>query len=313
MHNTHPISRIAAIHGILNINKPAGMTSHDVVQAIRRVSGQRRIGHCGTLDPMATGVLLVCLGEATRVVEYLMSGRKTYRAVIHLGIATDSYDATGQIVHQAPAEQVAQLTLEVIERAVSAFVGAITQTPPMYSAIKQDGKPLYRLARQGIEVEREARQVEIHDFQLLDWTPPRLAAEITCSKGTYIRSLAHDLGQALGCGGHLAELARTASGRFMLAEAVPLSETLKNWAAGDWQQHLLPLEIALTEFPAWTLDESTVLQVRHGQEIAASETPESHAETEWRRAYSPQGQLVALLRYNPSSARWHPDKVFLAD
>jgi tRNA pseudouridine55 synthase len=307
MSNNNPIS------GILNINKPAGMTSHDVVQAIRRVSGQRRIGHAGTLDPLATGVLLVCLGEATRVVEFLMSGRKTYRAVIRLGVATDTYDAAGQVTQQAPEGKVAQLTLEQITQAIPAFVGAITQTPPMYSAIKQGGQPLYRLARQGIEVEREARSVEIYEFRLLEWRSPLLTAEITCSKGTYIRSLAHDLGQALGCGGHLAALTRTASGRFTLDQAVELPAFLEKWGAGGGREYLLPIDVALTDWPIWTLDEQTARRVQHGQQIELPSNVETAVDQTWLRAYSAQGRLIALLRHDPTTGLWHPDKVFVSD
>lgn len=289
------------------------MTSHDVVQAIRRVSGQRRIGHAGTLDPMATGVLLVCLGEATRVVEFLMSGRKTYRAAIHLGVETDSYDATGQVTQQAPEGKMAQLTLERIAQSIPAFVGAITQTPPMYSAIKQGGQPLYRLARQGIEVEREARSIEIFEFRLLEWDSPLLTAEITCSKGTYIRSLAHDLGQALGCGGHLAALARIASGRFALDQAVELSTFLERWGAGGGREYLLPIDAALTDWPIWTLDEQAARRVQHGQHIEAPPSAQNVTGQTWGRAYSAQGQLIALLRHDPATGVWHPDKVFVSD
>jgi len=259
---------------------------------------------------MATGVLLICLGQATRVAEYLMAGRKVYRARIHLGLTTDTYDATGQVLSQAST---VDLSLAEIERGASSFVGQIKQRPPMYSAIKQDGQPLYKLARHGIEVEREARTVEVYDFRIVDWSPPVLATEITCSKGTYIRSLAHDLGQLLGCGAHLAELMRIASGPFTLAEAVPLSRLMDSLVAGNWQEYLWPLDVALSSYPAWTVDEETARRIRCGQAIPVACSFEDAQPGAYRRAYSQQGTLLALLRYDDSRRSWQPDKVFVND
>jgi tRNA pseudouridine(55) synthase len=186
--------REVPLSGILNVDKPAGMTSHDVVDAIRRLAGQRKVGHAGTLDPMATGVLLVCLGQATRVAEYLMRGRKRYRATVVLGAATDTYDGEGEIVSSGGPTDFSQ---EQIQAALAGFVGRIEQVPPLYSALKRDGQPLHRLARQGKTIELESRPVEIEEMSLLDWTSPSLVVELTCSPGTYVRSLAHDLGQRL--------------------------------------------------------------------------------------------------------------------
>jgi len=297
------------ISGIFNVDKPAGLTSHDVVVAIRRASAQRRVGHAGTLDPTATGVLLICLGEATRVAEYLMAGRKVYRARIHLGVTTDTYDATGQVLSAAEVN----LSRAEIERAASSFIGQVQQRPPMYSAVKREGQPLYSLARRGIEVEREARTVEIYDFRITGWSPPFLSAEITCSKGTYIRSLAHDLGQVLGCGAHLAELVRVACGSFTLADAVPLSRLVDSLAAGNWQEYLLPLDVALSGYPAWTVDEETAKRIRHGQAVLIADLPADAEPGTYRRVYSPQGTFLALLRYDDSRRRWQPDKVFVND
>ncbi len=295
----------ANISGIANVDKPAGMTSHDVVAAVRRASGQRRVGHAGTLDPMATGVLIVCLGEATRVVEYLMAGRKVYEAWVHLGVETDTYDAAGAVVATGAAEQI---TRAEIEETLSQFVGVIEQVPPMYSAIKSGGQPLYKLARRGIEVEREGRQVEIHEIRVRDWAPPLLHLDITCSKGTYIRSLAHDLGQALGCGGHLARLVRTASGRFTLAEATPLEALLESLHQSGGVPYLLPLDVALGDYPALILDAEAEARIRHGQQIELPSRPSTTGDL--LRAYGPDGAFVALLRYDAASARWQPEKVF---
>ena len=304
------------ISGIFCIDKPAGMTSHDVVAAVRRASQERRVGHSGTLDPMATGVLLICMGKATRVSEYLMAGRKRYRALIRLGSTTDTYDATGRITSQTDGPLPAR---EELERALASFVGEQDQVPPMYSAIKQDGTPLYRLARKGIEAQRAPRRVSVFQFRMIDWSPPDLAADITCSKGTYVRSLAHDLGEALGCGAHLAQLVRTASGSFTLEHAVPLQAILDSFADSTWSRHLLPIDAALQAFPAWTLDVGDVERVRQGQQIAAEAGgPPVHAqqgngEETLCRAYAPNGDLVAILRYIEEVDRWQPAKVFSSD
>jgi len=196
--------------GILNLDKPRGPTSHDVVARIRRLTGVRRVGHAGTLDPLATGVLLICIGRATRVSEYLMTGRKVYRARARLGVTTDTYDAEGQVVAEAEVEA----SRAQVEAALAQFRGQIAQVPPMYSAIKHQGTSLHRLARQGIEVEREPRPVEIFRLELTAWEPPECTLEMTCSRGTYVRSLVHDLGQTLGCGAYLTGLIRLASGDF---------------------------------------------------------------------------------------------------
>ncbi|MBS1245788.1 MAG: tRNA pseudouridine 55 synthase, partial [Chloroflexi bacterium] len=176
--------------GILVVNKPQWWTSHDVVGYIRRLTHQKRVGHAGTLDPMATGVLLVCLGRATRVAEYLMDSDKMYRAVVRLGVETDTYDAEGQVVATRPVN----VDESDLRAALAHFVGAIDQVPPMYSALKRDGKPLYQLARQGIEVERKPRRITIYDIALREWQSPDATIDVRCSSGTYIRSLAHDIG-----------------------------------------------------------------------------------------------------------------------
>jgi tRNA pseudouridine55 synthase len=285
------------MHGILVINKPAGMTSHDVVACVRRSSGIRRVGHAGTLDPMATGVLLVCIGQATRVVEYLMASFKQYRATILLGVETDTYDREGQVVRRAPVN----VSRAEAETALNGFVGTIMQTPPMYSALKREGVPLYRLARQGQVVEREARRVTIDQLYVDDWSPPHLAIEVTCSPGTYIRSLAHDLGQQLGCGAHLTALARLASGDFRLEQAV----TLEALADGAWQRYLLPVDAALQRLPALHLTRDEAARVRHG--ISFPSSPDDRADE--ARAYDPEGHLLAILK-RVQSDRWQPDKVF---
>ncbi len=237
------------MNGVLNVRKPHGMTSHDVVNAVRRFAGMRRVGHAGTLDPAAEGVLVLLLGSATRLSQYVTGARKSYRAVLKLGETTTTYDAEGEITAHHPVS----VTREEIEAALTNFRGPLMQVPPMYSAIKQRGKKLYELARRGQEVSRPPRPVTIYHLELVAWASPHLTLEVVCSAGTYIRSLAHDLGQALGCGAHLAELLRTASGPFLLADAHPLEELRTLAERGQLAQVLLPPQAALYALPAVTL------------------------------------------------------------
>jgi tRNA pseudouridine55 synthase len=295
-----------AIVGILNINKPLGITSHDVVDRVRKASGIRRVGHAGTLDPAASGVLLVCLGEATRVSEYLMEGRKRYDAHLRLGISTDSGDSEGKITYEA-AE--VKTNREQIEQALSLFLGQIEQIPPMHSALKHKGTALYKLARRGIEVERTPRLVEIYDLQLTDWTPPLLRLTVQCSKGTYIRSLARDLGEKLGTGAHLQSLVRLASGSFTLDKAITLGTVEESFAKGYWPQMLHHLDEALLHYEAVIVDEEMERKIRHGQWVKGLKT----LGTVLCRAYSSSGRFIALLDYDQQRKIWRPRKVFDLD
>jgi len=288
------------------------MTSHDVVDRVRRISGQRRVGHTGTLDPAATGVLVVCLGQATRVAEYLMASDKVYRAQICLGVSTDTHDAEGEVTATAEVD----VHEDEVRRALASFIGSIQQVPPMYSALKRKGVPLYRLARRGITVEREPRSVKIHSIELLEWNPPLLTIRVKCSPGTYIRALARDLGQRLGCGAHLQSLTRLASGHFTLEKAVSLDELAEAFAQGSWQEILHPIDEALLDFESMVVDAQTEKHIRHGQQVEASPLPPPQAgeeeESGLRRAYSQTGELIAILRHNPQTGLWQPKKVFTA-
>jgi tRNA pseudouridine55 synthase len=212
------------LDGAILIDKPAGPTSHDVVDAIRRRFDIKKVGHCGTLDPNATGLLVIVLGRGTKLSEKLMSADKAYEGAIKLGATTDSYDADGETVETKP---VPPLTREQLNEAAAAFVGDQMQTPPMVSAVKKGGVPLYKLARQGMEVAREPRLVHIYDFHFTGYHEPLGQFRIACTKGTYVRRLAHELGQKLGCGAHLAALRRVTSGKFDVADALPLDAVLK--------------------------------------------------------------------------------------
>jgi len=213
-----------ALDGAILVDKPSGPTSHDVVDAIRRKFGIKKVGHCGTLDPNATGLLIIVLGRGTKLSERLMGDDKVYEGTIKFGEATDSYDSDGELVASLP---VPTLTLDQLNAEAAAFVGDLMQMPPMVSAIKINGVPLYKLARKGIEVEREPRLVHIYNFRFTEYTGPYGKCRVACTKGTYVRSLAHDLGQKLGCGAHLTALRRSASGKFDVADALPLDAVLK--------------------------------------------------------------------------------------
>jgi len=299
------------ISGIFNIDKPAGWTSFQVVSLVRRLSGVRRVGHAGTLDPSATGVLVVCLGQATRLTEYMMAATKAYRAEVRLGITTDTLDATGTPVSQADPSNIDR---QQVEEALTAFVGEIDQVPPMFSALKHGGEPLYRYARAQRQVERQARRVTIHRLQLLTFQPPLATIEVECGKGTYIRALAHDLGQRLGCGAHLAALARLKVGPFTLDDACSLPELEAAFQEGRWQSLLHPADAALLSWPAVTLSEAQERAVRFGQSLTADSLDPSPAQAvesgQPCRAYSPRGQLLAILRYDADALLWRPAKVF---
>ncbi len=219
-----PLQEFSALDGALLIDKPAGPTSHDVVDAIRRHFGIKKVGHCGTLDPNATGLLVIVLGRATKLSEKLMSSDKVYEGSIKFGESTNSYDADGELVASLP---VPPLTLDQLNEAAAEFVGDLMQTPPMVSAVKQHGVPLYKLARKNIEVEREPRLVHIYNFRFSAYSEPLGQFRLACTKGTYVRAIAHELGQKFGCGAHLATLRRVSAGSFNVAQAIPLPELWK--------------------------------------------------------------------------------------
>ena len=222
--------------GAVLIDKPAGPTSHDVVDALRRAFGLEKAGHCGTLDPNATGLLVIVLGKGTKLSEKLMSDDKVYEGAIKFGETTDSYDAGGELVSSLP---VPPLTLEELNAMAATFQGDLMQTPPMVSAVKIKGVPLYKMARKGIEVERKARLVHIYSFRFASYSEPLGQFRIACTKGTYVRALAHEVGQKIGCGAHLASLRRVASGKFDVKDSIPFEDALK-LSSSELQKRVLP-------------------------------------------------------------------------
>ncbi|MCX8109166.1 MAG: tRNA pseudouridine(55) synthase TruB [Verrucomicrobiae bacterium] len=231
-----PLPTIGPLDGALLVDKPRGPTSHDVVDAIRKRFKIQKVGHCGTLDPNADGLLVIVLGRGTKLSDKLMSADKVYSGTIKLGETTDTYDADGTIVSSAP---VPPITLEQLNEVAHEFIGDLMQTPPMVSAAKVGGVPLYKLARKGIEIERKPRLVHVYDFQFTDYQEPVAAFRIVCTKGTYVRSIAHEFGQKIGCGAHLANLRRLQIGRFSVDNAIPFSQVLE-LSIDELKQHVIP-------------------------------------------------------------------------
>ncbi|MFN8508066.1 MAG: tRNA pseudouridine(55) synthase TruB [Dehalococcoidia bacterium] len=272
--------------GILLIDKPAGWTSHDVVAKARRLTRQRRIGHTGTLDPMATGLLVLCLGRATRLVEYLTAHDKRYEGEIVLGVSTDTDDAEGTTTARAPVPPIDGATIEMLE---ARFTGALLQRPPAYSAVKVEGKRAYAVARGGGELELAARPVTVHSLALTDLGGGRLAIRVHCGPGTYIRSLARDIGAALGCGAHLAALRRTSSGAFDVADAFTLGELERICANGRLQDALLPNDEGLAGMDAALLDADSAARFATGREVACDAAP-----SECVRVFDAAGALAGI-------------------
>ncbi len=295
-----------AISGALVVDKPVGMTSHDVVQAIRNGTGLRRAGHTGTLDPRASGVLVILVGPAVRLSEYVSASDKRYQAIIRLGGSTDTFDAEGMVT---PTKDPVNVTEAQFEEALKTFIGEIEQTPPPYSAVKVQGRKAYEMAREGEEVELAPRKITVHHLEVLEWTPPEVVIDVHCSSGTYVRSLANDLGVMLGCGAYLVGLRRTKSGRFSLRDSVPLRKLQEAFTAGNWYQYLIPAAEALGDWPAVELNPDEVEGVRHGHRVKVVGEP-----TETKvRGVSTQGELVALMvlvTAEDGTREWQPKKVF---
>ena len=269
--------------GIVIVDKPAGWTSQDVTARLRRVFGTRRIGHGGTLDPMATGVLPVFVGRATRGVEFFEHADKTYEAVLRLGTVTDTQDSTGTVLEKRPAAVTEAEFRDILPK----FTGKIAQVPPMYSAIKVDGKKLYELARAGKEVDRKPREITIFSLELLEFSGETAKIRVHCSKGTYIRTLCHDIGAALGCGACMETLRRTAAGEYTLADSVGL-DTLLN--AERPEDYLRDVDTLFRQYPAVTLTEKQTLRCRNGNSFSIALPEGSY------RAYDGQGTFLMLAK-----------------
>jgi tRNA pseudouridine55 synthase len=292
-----------AISGVLVVDKPIGLTSHDVVQIVRKGTNIRRAGHTGTLDPRASGVLVILIGPAVRLSEYVSASDKRYQAVVRLGVSTDTYDADGRVEQTSPVN----VTEEQFENALKNFIGEIEQVPPPYSAVKVKGRKAYEMAREGEEVDLLPRKIQVYNLELLEWAQPEAVIDVYCSSGTYVRSLAHDLGEMLGCGAHLVGLRRTKSGRFTLRDAVPLRKLKEHFDNGTWYQLLIPAAEALSDWKAIELSQEQVEAVRHGHRIPAEQSTSKMV-----RGISQQGELVALMEYDETTQEYKPKKVFFS-
>jgi len=298
------------LHGFLVVDKPAGWTSHDVVARARRLLGERRIGHAGTLDPAATGVLPLAVGAATRVVEYLAEASKTYLAEVTFGVATDSHDVDGRVVAVRDA---AGLSGAAVEAALPPFRGPLDQVPPMHAAVKVEGRRLYELARRGEEVERAPRRVEIHALALLDWAPPVATLLLDCSKGTYVRALARDLGAALGPGAHLSNLVRLRTGPFALCQAITLAELAEAPLPWAWPELAVHPDAVLGDWPAILLDRPAAAAWGSGGRVPAApgHRPATHRQGAGGgvRAYAAGGDWLGVGAADSTAGAWRPVKV----
>ena len=296
------------IDGFLNVDKPADMTSMDVVRRIKRASRQKRVGHGGTLDPMATGVVPISLGRATRMMEFLIDGTKEYRGSVHLGVETDTYDSVGEVVDSSDTSS---LGLQDIEQALEAFKGPIDQVPPMYSALKIQGKRLYHLARAGIEVERKPRRVKVSRIELLGWSPPVVSLHVTCGRGFYMRSLAHDLGQELGCGGHLNSLVRLRTGPFEISESLSLPNAERSFEDDGWRHAVYAPDVVVGQMRAAIVDKRVEEMIKRGQRLPEGIRLPVSTPDERCRVYSADGGFLAVLRFNGPAGRWQPERVLV--
>ncbi|MCM1111968.1 MAG: tRNA pseudouridine(55) synthase TruB [Muribaculum sp.] len=297
-------------NGIINIHKEAGYTSHDVVAKMRGILGQRKIGHTGTLDPQATGVLPVCVGSGTKLCGLLTERDKEYVAALRLGISTDTQDVCGTVLRERPVE----CSEEQAREAVLGFLGAYEQIPPMYSALKVDGKRLYELAREGKEVERRARPVAIHELEILEMALPVVKLRVVCSKGTYIRTLCADIGEKLGCGGVMESLVRTRSGRFGLQEAVTLGELETLRDEGRIGEVLTAVDEIFADCPALHVREAYRGLLENGNAVRPEQTDEGevYAQDVQVRFYFAEGDFAGLYAYDGARGHYRPVKMFLS-
>ncbi len=294
-----------AVNGILLLDKPIGLSSNEALQRVRRALSAKKAGHTGSLDPLASGLLPLCFGEATKVAGLLLDADKTYQATVALGIRTSTGDAEGSVVEQAA---VPHLDDEMVARAMTAFMGDQQQIPPMFSALKRDGQPLYKLARQGIEVTREARAIRIDQLRLLELRDGHLSFEVACSKGTYVRTLAEDLAVALGTVGHLVALRRTALGRGFDGRVMHRLDAIEAAAnePGQLERWLIPADVALISWPAVTLDEFEARSFTQGQAVSLAAPADARV-----RVYGPRARFIGLGQSDPLGVEVRPVRLWV--
>lgn len=295
------------INGIINIDKPSGITSMDVVRKIRSASGVKKVGHGGTLDPLATGVIPVAIGKATRLLEYFLMSNKSYIARIHFGKTTDTFDSEGEIISTKVDPP---LDINVIEKTINSFRGEIEQTPPPFSAIKKNGRRLYELARKGLDTYIEPRNVMVYEIKIINYEPPVLDLFIRCGKGFYVRSLANDLGKMLGCGGYLNDLKRTSLGNFEISKSILLAKAMSAIENGDTSKIVQPIETCVGNFERVNLSPEETTNIKNGQKIPYT-LSSSIEKGSLASAFSPKGDLAAIIMFEDKSREWKPIKVFI--
>lgn len=297
------------IHGIINVHKEQGFTSHDVVAKLRGILKQKKIGHTGTLDPDATGVLPVCLGKGTKLCDMLTDRDKTYQAVMLLGVCTDTQDTSGTVI----SERQVQVTPEEVRHAVESFIGDYDQIPPMYSALKVNGRKLYELAREGKVIERQSRRVTIHEISITEIELPRITMTVSCSKGTYIRTLCMDIGEKLGCGACMEKLVRTRAGSFSIEHSLTLTQIEEIRDNGTLHEHIMPIDAMFLEYPAVEVKEEFLKFLYNGnffssEHVTAKETLQNGL----YRIYDSNQKFHAIYEYNQADHRFKPVKIFAA-
>ena len=292
------------IHGVLNVYKEAGFTSHDVVAKLRGILKQKKIGHTGTLDPDAVGVLPVCLGKGTRVCDMLTDESKTYEAVLLLGQSTDTQDTSGKVLETAEPET----DPEKIRSCIAGFEGEYMQIPPMYSALKVNGKKLYELAREGIEIERKPRKVQFHKIEILEIAPPRVRMAVTCSKGTYIRTLCHDIGEKLGCKGCMESLLRTKVDQFVIEDSLKLSKIEELKASNELEKYILSPEDFFSSYPEIRAEKRFDKMLENGNPLPwKGEIPGEKV-----RVYHSKGVFIGIYQWQPKRSQYSPEAVFFS-
>lgn len=296
------------LHGVLNVYKEKGYTSHDVVARLRGITRQKKIGHTGTLDPDAEGVLPVCLGKATKISELLTNKDKAYRATLLLGMTTDTQDITGTVQRQAETDSVCE---EEAAEAIRGFIGVYEQIPPMYSALKVNGRKLYELAREGKTVERKVRPVTIHDIQIIRMELPRIEIEVTCSKGTYIRTLCHDIGEKLGTGGCMEALCRTRSGDFKIGESHKLGYIQEIMEKGELEKLLIPIDAVFSRYKEIQIEQDLDNRLKNGNPFVICRPQAKLSDGEYVRVYDSAGNFAAIYKYVQEENRFHTVKMFL--
>ena len=298
------------IHGILNVYKEKGYTSHDVVAKLRGITGQRKIGHTGTLDPDAEGVLPVCLGRGTKLCDLLTDRDKTYETVLLLGRVTDTQDISGTMLK---SQDISGISEESVRAATAGFVGGYEQIPPMYSALKVNGKKLYELAREGIEIERKARAVKIYGIDFISMELPRVKLRVQCSKGTYIRTLCHDIGMKLGCGGCMEELTRTRAGQFTLETSLTLSEIALRKQEGRLMDAVIPVDAVFEDYPRLTVRKDWEKTAKNGNPLPGKAFAGMDGADQCRgnvRIYDESGQFLSVSRWREERDEYHIIKMF---